>query len=315
MKLVICALEARGKYVSRELWFVVRELITRYGWKHLEPHMLTRRPGPLRENIVSAVGEVPECILFWEEYDLVVDYVKQIYDLNCRRFFFADDLHWWTRRMRLQRIAVFTISDAILCCYADAFRELYPELWNKTVRSVPHSASPDFIVKFNERPANAILLSGAVGRHYPLRQQLKQLAEQGGLPIVYQPHPGYHCGYDYHADERVGVSYARTINQYRAGFTDSCAYKYVVAKYFEIPATGALLVADDVVREPLRGMGLVDGEHYIGVSSRTLTEAIDYALDEKNRSAIDRIRNNGQRLVWERHKTSDRARLIDLHCR
>jgi hypothetical protein len=298
--------------VSRELWFVVKELIARYGWKHLEPDLLTQEH--LREKVLKEFGQIPECVLFWEEYDLVIKRVKQIHDLKCKRFFFADDLHWWTSRMRLERIMVFTFCDAILCTYADAFRELYPELWNKRVLWVPHSASPDFMVGFNSTPENAILLSGAVGEYYPLRQDMKRLSKEGDLPIVYHPHPGYHCGYDYATDDRVGTSYARTINRYRSGFTDCLIFKYVVAKYFEIPATGSLLVAENAVSESLSAMGFIDGENYIGVSADNLTETIRYVLDERNHAEVDRMREKGQSLVWERHKTSDRARLIDLHC-
>jgi hypothetical protein len=298
--------------VSRELWFVIEDLVTSYGWKHLEPHLLSS--GSLREAILKEAGEIPECILFWEEYGLVIKYVKQIYDLKCRRFFFADDLHWWTRRMRHERITVFTFCDAILCAYAGAFRELYPELWNKRALSVPHSASPDFMVSFNPIPENAILLSGAVDAHYPLRQEMQRLASAGNLAIVCHPHPGYHCGYDYATDQRVGAAFARTINRYRAGFTDCLVFKYVVAKYFEIPATGSLLVAENAVAEALQAMGFVDGEHYLGVSAANLTETIGYVLDERNHAEVDRVRRNGQSLVWERHKTTDRSRVINLYC-
>jgi hypothetical protein len=88
----------------------------------------------------------------------------------------------------------------------------------------------------------------------------------------------------------------------------------VVAKYFEIPATGALLLADDAVSGPLRELGFVEYKHYLPVSQENLEERIQYVLDESNHEELDEIRRNGQQLVWERHKTTDRARQISQEC-
>ena len=47
--------------------------------------------------------------------------------------------------------------------YAYVFSDFYPELrGRKTAVWIPHSASPDFVLPFNDRPENAILLSGFV---------------------------------------------------------------------------------------------------------------------------------------------------------
>ena len=68
------------------------------------------------------------------------------------------------------------------------------------------------------------------------------------------------CGYDYVRDGRVGRGYAEKIWQCRVGFADSVfPFAYIVAKFFEIPATGALLLADDTVSEPLSKLGFVAG--------------------------------------------------------
>jgi hypothetical protein len=89
----------------------------------------------------------------------------------------------------------------------------------------------------------------------------------------------------------------------------------VIAKYFEIPATGALLLADDAVAGPLKELGLIEYRHYLPVSCNDLEEKVHYVLDEKNHEELDEVRKLGQELIWERHKTSDRARMIDEICR
>jgi hypothetical protein len=143
---------------------------------------------------------------------------------------------------------------------------------------------------------------------------MKLLHEQGSYAIAYHQHPGYQRSYDYDTDEEVGRGYAETIYKYRAAFTDCAIQKYVVAKYFEIPATGALLLADDAVGPQLRELGFIGNEHYLPASEDNLEERIRYVLDEGNHEELDEVRRRGQRLVWERHKTSDRARQIDAAC-
>jgi len=97
----------------------------------------------------------------------------------------------------------------------------------------------------------------------------------------------------------------------QAAFTDALTFHYVVAKYFEIPATGALLVADGAVREPLDQLGLIAHEHYLPVDAGNLEEVIESLFDPARSQDLDAIRQRGQELVLTAHKTSDRAARID----
>src|SRR5260370_32940446 len=124
------------------------------------------------------------------------------------------------------------------------------------------------------------MVSGAGGPDDRFGQQLKELPEEHAYSISYHPHAGYHCQYDHEANENVGRGYAEKITRYRAAFTDSLIYGYVVAKYFEIPATGALLVADDAVSGPLKELGFKENRHYFPVSKENLEERIKYVLDK-----------------------------------
>jgi hypothetical protein len=142
-----------------------------------------------------------------------------------------------------------------------------------------------------------------------------QLHRENTYAIKYHRHPGYYCGYDYGQDGRIGRGYAEKIRQCRVGFADSVfPFRYIVAKFFEIPATGALLLADDTVSEHLNKLGFVAGRHYVPVSQENLEKQIEYVLSESNHDELDQIRRNGQALVHEQHKTSDRARFINAIC-
>ena len=184
----------------------------------------------------------------------------------------------------------------------------------KRVVWVPHAASPEFLLPLNESAENVIFLSGMINHYYPLRQRLKSLADEAELHIVEHPHPGYQCQHNHDSSGVVGAGYARRINASRAAFTDASKFHYLLAKFFEIPATGSLLLGDAAVEEDLSRLGFCQRVHYIPVSDATLEGELRGILDAKNHAELDEVRRRGQHLVWERHKTSDRAKLIDDVC-
>lgn len=315
MKLIVSHLEALRTYVSREFYFIMRDLISTHGWRHIEICKLWNGAGTIRDKLIDEFGELPGSILFCEGYELLNAEARDIYRLDCRKSILADDIHWWDEQMRQRKLVGFALCDTVLCTNGNIWASFYPEFCGtKKVVWIPHSASPDFMLPYNRRPENSILLSGAINRYYPLRQQMKALHARGSHSIAYHGHPGYGTGYDYENNQAIGGGYAKTINKYRAAFTDSLTFRYVVAKYFEIPATGALLFADGAVSGPLRELGFVANRHYLPVSKETLEDRIEYVLDERNHEELDEIRRSGQELVWERHKTVDRARQINEEC-
>jgi hypothetical protein len=315
MKLVVSSLDALGMYVSREFYYVISALVRDHGWKQIDPYRLWGDAKPVGRALLDVFGELPEAVLFWEAYDFLQARGREVYDLPCRKYIFADDLHWWNEADRPARVVGYSLCEAVLSTYAYRFDDFYPEFCRtKPLVWVPHAASPDFMLDFNRRPENAILLSGAVSPFYPLRQRMRRLYDRSAYAINLLEHPGYLRAYDYERDECVGRRYARAIRRHRAAFTDSTKEHYVIAKFFEIPAAGALLLADDAGGR-LRELGFVAGEHYVRATAENLEERVRYVLDERNRAQVDEIRRRGQKLVRARHRTADRARLIDETCR
>jgi hypothetical protein len=315
MKLVVTHLGALSRYVTREFYYVITDLMTTYGWQQIDTNRLWNGPGTIKGTLLDEFGELPETILFWEGNDFLEAHTGDINRLECNKYIFADDLQWWDEPMRQRKLVSFALFDTILSTYAYVWDNFYPEFCGtKKLVWVPHSASPDFMLRYNPHPENSILVSGHISPSHPLRSKMKLLHEQGSCAIAYHEHPGYLRSYDYDIDQDVGRGYAEKINKYRTGFTDCHEYKYVVAKYFEIPATGALLLADDAVGPQLGEIGFIENEHYLPASEGDLEERIQYVLNERNHEELDEIRKRGQELVWERHKTSDRARQIDAAC-
>lgn len=315
MKLIVSELEELRSYVSREFYHVMTDLITHFNWRHVETRKLWWARGTIRDALLEVCHELPETILFWEGYELLLARALEIQRLPCRKIILADDLHWWDAGMRTRKAVGFALCDTVISTVGYAWNKYYPEFARtKRVVWVPHSASPDFMVPYNPNPENAIFVGGSAGHYYPLREQMKALHAKDSYSLVFQPHPGYYTGYDYENNPNVGRQFARRINHYRAAFTDSSIFNYVVAKYFEIPSTGALLVADDSVSGPLTQLGFLENQHYLPVSAKNLEEKVAFVLDERNHEELDQVRKRGQQLVWDRHKTIDRARQIDAAC-
>lgn len=310
MRLLIANLVAYSHYVSREFAWIMRELIDHYQWRHLEPSVLVEGAGPLAEKIERHLGMMPSLILFWEDEDLVSSLAHEVERLPCRKWFFVDDLHHRDRWEARRKASL--LCDTVFATYADRFPEFFPDVGqSRRVVWLPHSASPDFVLAANEHPANRLLLSGAIGPVYPMRMRLCALLADGVDGILRLPHPGYHCEYDYENDPSVGPHFSRKIWEYRAAFTDCLVHRYAVAKHFEIPATGALLVADASIEGSLEKLGFLPAVHYFPVTSENLEDRIRYLFREEHHAELDRIRRNGQALVLERHRTSHRARLIN----
>ena len=308
MRLIVADLGAYSHFVSREFSYIMRELIAVYGWQHLEPSTLWG--GAMREKIVRHCGELPQVILFWCGHLFLCAHEREIEKLNTGKWFVADDLHH-PETMPLQEKA-FRLSDTVLSTYAYRFEDFFSKVAkSRRIVWLPHSASPDFALAANAAPRNELFLSGAITEDYPLRERLNALRESGCKEIIRHEHPGYHCEYDYAADSRIGRALARQIWERRAAFTDCSIFRYAVAKHFEIPATGALLVAEVALEAPLKDLGFLPGVHYFPVSDADLEERVRYLFCEEHHPELDRIRQNGQTLVLERHRTSHRAKLIN----
>jgi hypothetical protein len=312
LKLIVAPKSALGGYISREFFYIIEDLERRFGWRHLETWELAHDHRPLRTILLEKYGRIPEVILFWEQYHVFVLRGKELRRLGSQIGIWADDIHSFNDAVRLSRVAPFVLADKVLAAYANRFEEFYPFV-RKGVNLVwvPHSASMDFAIPLNETPERAVFLSGAMSSHYPLRRHVKALYEENSVPIVYFDHPGYHCGFDHQSDERVGKGYAKKIARHLAAITDGLIYGYLVAKFFEIPATGALLLGEERVKDMLASLGFRDGVHYLSITPENLKPRIEEALDPKNRKEVDEIRRQGQELVLKRHLVEHRSKQID----
>ena len=78
MKLIVSHLEAVRTYVTRELYYIQHDLITNHGWRHIEANSLWHGAGSLEHKLRIAFGKLPELIIFWEAYELVYRYAREM---------------------------------------------------------------------------------------------------------------------------------------------------------------------------------------------------------------------------------------------
>lgn len=309
-KVAIGAFEMLQRYVSREFWYTACVLAADYRWDLLDSSVVPGDARALPLVLRRRYGRIPDAVLFLESYGAAANHARALADAGARVYVKTEDLHYPIAGMR----EALRDATAILSTYASRLAAFYPETADARVIWVPHAAGPDFLLPLHEAPAKAVFSSGAVHQLYPLRVTMRQLILRHPELGRIQLHPGYTGAFDPAVDARVGPGYAAAIRECLAAFTDASRYLYVVAKHFEIPATGALLIADRAASPQLAELGFVDGVNYVSADAGDLEAVVEHVLDDRNREEIDAIRVRGHTLIRERHTTRHRAQQIDAVC-
>lgn len=310
IKLAIGPFTALARYVSREFWTTFSILSGKPGWYLLESNDVPRNGNDLAGVLERRTGGWPDVVLFWESYPQAARYAEAFQEQGTRVYVMTDDLHHPRPGME----QALRAADGILSTYAPRLDAYVPGLDPSRVTWVPHAAGPDFLLPLEEQPDPVVFVSGAMYEAYPLRLAMRDLALRRPELARLHAHPGYEREYDYTRDDRVGTGYASAMRSCLAAFTDALTHHYLVAKHFEIPATGALLLADRAVSSQLAALGFLDGEHYVSTTAEDLELTVEHVLDPRNRAAIDTIRRAAHALVHARHTTAHRARQIDETC-
>ena len=180
--------------------------------------------------------------------------------------------------------------------YENAIKKLYPMC---NYYCLPFSINSTIIPKFNKDPIPKILITGRLKqKNYPLRKKLADLSHKYEIDIL--DHPTYKkLNHNF-----VGKKYLQKINQYLVSVS-TCGdkrFNYVVAKYFEIPASGALLFAYiEPVKDLLNKYGFKDGINMVSFTENNMEDKIKYVLSPINREEINKIRLNGYKLIKNKH--------------
>ena len=111
-----------------------------------------------------------------------------------------------------------------------------------------------------------------------------------------------------------GENYIKLLSNYLICYTDELNDNrpYLVAKFFEIMSSGALLLTTNkITKKYFKNLGFIDGIHYISTTIEDIDKKIEYLLNEKNRKLVDEIRTNGYNEVYKYHTIEHRTKQLD----
>ncbi len=190
-------------------------------------------------------------------------------------------------------------ANLILCPYKYTFLYKFGEFKHK-LQFFPHFVDEElqFIPKVKQ---SKCLISGATcPKVYPLRTKLAANARKHPYNKDFSllVHPGYFKKVD--KNQTVGVEFLKCISGFICAVSTPSIFNYVVAKYFEIPAAGTILVAK--TSPDLLELGFEDGINFIEVNDKNALDKIKHIL--YNRQKYEQVRLAGQELIKTRYTKS-----------
>jgi len=201
---------------------------------------------------------------------------------------------------RNKMIKMLDRADKILCPYDYFFRKHWSQYEDK------YEFFPQFItplryfnsLKINDKPIMKCLLTGALyPPYYPLRILIDQQKSQYVETLV---HPGYAAREG--TEIKVGEDYVKELHKYFCGVATPSILDYIVAKYFEIPATGSLLLAKH--SPDLDKIGFIENKHYIKIDKDNFFTILSDVLE--NPRKYKNVREEGRKFVFENHTDENR---------
>jgi hypothetical protein len=222
--------------------------------------------------------------------------------------FIIDDIHH-SKSVSKSRIPVINKSYAIFSTYSYQFTR-----WNlpqpKNLIFFPHSAR--FLCTFNNDPINKILISGRLSDIYPDRLFATNIAINNTDKFdILKCNIKYRDNID-NIDKNCicGKNFYDQLNKYLCCFVDT-SRDYILAKTFEICASGSLLLCMDInVSHIMENIGFINNKNYISCTHDNFIDKINWILDPINLNQVNLIRLEGYTLVKNKHMWNNRSELL-----
>jgi hypothetical protein len=284
--------EENFSYSKRHLFDMLDLLVKKYNWKYVSKKDILDPKFILIDYYQSI-----EHLLLINGSSLINKYHVPS---TCKISYIIDDLHTGGE-VKAARLRNYKRVHKIFATYAYCFNKFYPEIPNNMIEWLPHSSR--YIIPFNKNPINKILVSGRVNpKQYPNRFKIVNISEKNNFIHYEKPKlNGYRAKNDNDIKNRIyGEKFYKILNKYLICFTcdASSSRPYIVAKHFEILASGSLLLAcNPNTKKEFESLGFIDGEDYISCNQFNMNEKILWLQDSTNLEEINRIRNNGYQKV------------------
>jgi len=294
-----------NNYILQEWYDILTTLVEDFGVVNYIADYGDKEWDTIENKMVTQYGRSPDVILFVECQDILNSLGHRGRSFRHTKLVtFNDDLHQKNKE-RVELKNSLLIADKQLMCYAYNFNFFYPELYLLKPIWIPHSFGKQFeSIPFNNNPETKVLLSGACSEYYyPLRYLIQKKIERGDSRIEYLEHPGY-------AAIEGERTYAQKLNNYLICIGTGSKLHYSVAKIFEIPSIGSLLLLDTEMIPIMNQLGFIKDKHYVSFNKNNFDTVVDSLLDERNRLQVDQIRKQGYEFVRKFHSYKNRANTI-----
>jgi hypothetical protein len=207
----------------------------------------------------------------------------------------------WQKDYKILPDNVYTVEigkkDTIIKYVKSVFSDIFPE---KKLFELPYFFSGNISNEtINNNCCEKILFSGSNSSiEYEQRKKFIEFVKCREDCVI-QPQYFAHSTYTEYLRSFLAV-YAGPVNWHYKW--NNKGYKnmndnIITAKCFEIPASGALLVADDLMKEMLEYYGFIDMKNCVYINLNNNDEKIKFIVNPENRNVIDEIRENGRKHV------------------
>ena len=298
--LLHCNIEAWSTYVFREHYYIFDGLFRTYNWKPIN-----------MQELMDAVDEkngtlVPEVVMVWSLIGNY-DFLKKARAKGVKFAFYQEDMQKLGGKDPEALRKFLSLTDYIVAAYGYHIKDYFAPLKVNPMPKViwlPHAAGPEYRhLKVNNNPKRHILVPGASKKYcYPMRAwAIEESKRNSNIEVL--PHRGYKK----HYAMAQSIDFGQHLHKYQAIFTSTSLFHYMVAKIFEIPASGSLLVVNKDIDDLLMALGCYPKIHYISYDNMHPEETIAYLDNPENYEEIDRIRRRGYAMVHANHYIAHRV--------
>jgi len=189
--------------------------------------------------------------------------------------------------------------------YHTAASEHLPYIFDREVIWTPWAFDPEVFRDYHDIKRFPLLVTGVINTSvYPVRSRVHAACSgRSWCSVIRRPHEN-----DLGDRWPCGADYASLLSSARIAVACSSIHRYLVSKYFEIPASGAMLLAD--APQELADLGFERNIHYVEPPPKAGPFLADWVEELLRDSWVETVAENGHHLAHERHTIHHRAREV-----
>ena len=243
---------------------------------------------------IDVSSDIDELFLFGMPYHNRPELIPGFLDLNknVKLILHTGDINCHNNKVCLSnKLKVFKRCDVILSPSYEYFLSNYPQFADKYVY-LPASFDTHTQytqLPFNNTPIMKCLLTGTISWAYPIRSFISENKIKNIKRI--EKLDGY-----------VGYKYAKLLNSYFCCVTSSGVSRVALSKFFEIPATGSLLLTDTI--DDMDRLGFIPDQHYVSITKKNVFSKIQHCLSHPDQ--YEYIRREGMKFIIKNHSVINR---------